>query len=158
MYMSTAPETKNYTITETAKISGLPESTLRYYETIGLIDPIKRDANTKRRIYSEDDVNGVVALACLSAIGLSIEDMRQYLSNRENGINGAKSQVNLLSDQTDYIKDEIHFMQLRLQYVENKVDYWKAIAQGDDKKAKSIGEKVYAIADAMKLPKTTVRR
>ncbi len=83
-------KTKTYTIKDAAKISGLPESTLRYYETIGLIDPIQRDASSKYRVYSEDDVNLVVAVACLNATGLSIDDMRQYLKNRERGPEGAR--------------------------------------------------------------------
>src|SRR6266480_5169369 len=71
-----------YTIREVAKLSGLPESTLRYYETIGLIPPITRDASSKHRVYNEHDVNFAVAIACLNAIGMSIEDMRSYLKNR----------------------------------------------------------------------------
>ena len=83
--MGAHDSSKKYTITEAAKISGLPESTLRYYETIGIIRPIERDAQTKRRVYSEDDINLVVAVACLNATGLSVDDMRLYLKNREDG-------------------------------------------------------------------------
>ena len=32
-----------HSIREASMISGLPESTLRYYEQIGIIDPIARD-------------------------------------------------------------------------------------------------------------------
>ncbi len=145
-------EAKTYTITETAKISGLRASTLRYYETIGLIKPVKREHNTQRRAYDESDINSVIALACLSAIGLSIDDMRRYINNRDNGSSGAKSQVELLTIQTSHIKNEIHFMQLRLQYVEKKVEYWRAIADGNTDEANLIGEKVYAIAQEMRLP------
>ncbi len=66
----------HYTIQETAKLSGLPESTLRYYETIELIHPIRRDESSKHRVYSKDVVNHVIAFACLNAIGMSIENMR----------------------------------------------------------------------------------
>lgn len=34
-------------------ISGLPESTLRYYEQIGIIAPITRDPSSGHRAYSE---------------------------------------------------------------------------------------------------------
>lgn len=71
-----------YTIREVAKLSGLPESTLRYYETIGLIHPITRDASSKHRVYNEHDVNFAIAIACLNATSLSLEDMRTYLKNR----------------------------------------------------------------------------
>lgn len=146
-----------YTIREAAKLSGLPESTLRYYETIGLIKPIKRDISTKRRVYSEDDINGIMAVACLSAIGLSIEDMRQYLGNRKKGRDGVSSQIDLLTARADNIRDELKSMELRLRYVESKVDYWKAVEMDDAGKAKVAGELVYSLADEMRGVKVRVK-
>lgn len=151
--MSTAPETKKYTITETTKISGLPESTLRYYETIGLIQPIPRDKNTKRRVYSEDDVNLVVAVACLNATGFSIEDMKTYLDNRELGDAGANAQIELLGGQLKHLEDERHYAELRIQYVKAKVDFWKATVNKDAAEIERLRKETYAIADKLKLPK-----
>ena len=42
-----------HTIREASMISGLPESTLRYYEQIGIIAPIARDPSSGHRAYSE---------------------------------------------------------------------------------------------------------
>src|SRR5436190_17817633 len=92
-------KTQLYTIREVARLSGLPESTLRYYETIGLIHPITRDASSKHRVYNEQDVNFVIAIACLNATGMSIEDMRTYLKNRSQGAQAADEQVELLETQ-----------------------------------------------------------
>lgn len=155
MYMSIAPEAKKYTITETAKMSGLPESTLRYYETIGLIQPIPRDKNTKRRMYSEDDVNLVVAVACLNATGFSIEDMKTYLNNRELGDEGAGAQIELLKGQLNHLEEEMHYAQLRIEYVKSKVEFWQSIIKKDEKAVEVSRKKTYMIADKMKLPKLT---
>ena len=86
---------QSYTIREAAKLSGLPGSTLRYYETIGLIHPINRDVSSKHRVYSEDDVNFVIAIACLNAAGMSIEDMRAYLKNSNLGVQDATFSLSL---------------------------------------------------------------
>ena len=145
-------KTKTYTIKDAAKISGLPESTLRYYETIGLIDPIQRDTSSKYRVYSEDDVNLVVVVACLNATGLSIADMRQYLKNRERGSEGARAQIGLLKEQEQHLAKEIHCMQLRLQYVKSKIAYWKAVESGDTAQVEAIGRATTAIAHELKLP------
>ncbi len=40
-----------HSIREASMISGLPESTLRYYEQIGIIDPIARDPSSGHRVY-----------------------------------------------------------------------------------------------------------
>ena len=79
-----------YTIRETSALSGLPESTLRYYESIGLIHAIHRDRSSKHRVYSEDDVAYAIAIACLNATGMSLEDMRAYLKNRGRGAESAQ--------------------------------------------------------------------
>jgi len=148
---------KTYTIREAARVCGLPESTLRYYESIGLIKDIERDASSKHRIYSEDDVNLAIAIACLSATGLSIEDMRAYLKNRMHGVDGAHGQVGLLSNQKKHLEDEIRYMQLRIRYVEAKISYWNAVAADDPKTVENCAATTYAIADEMKLPRTLTR-
>jgi MerR family transcriptional regulator, aldehyde-responsive regulator len=69
-----------FTIAETVARCGLPESTLRYWERIGLVRPIERDASSHHRRYSREDVATLETLANLRAVGLSIEDMRAYLA------------------------------------------------------------------------------
>jgi len=153
--MNTPSSDKKYTITKVAKISGLPESTLRYYETIGIIRPIERDSQTKRRVYNEGDINLVIAIACLSATGLSIDDMRAYLKNREAGESGALAQVELLDGQLEHLTDELRYVELRIEYVKSKVAFWKAMASKDKKAIERASKVAYAIADKMKLPKST---
>jgi DNA-binding transcriptional MerR regulator len=46
------------TIQEVAQATGLTPHTLRYYERIGLIHPINREENTRRR-YTADDVGWI---------------------------------------------------------------------------------------------------
>lgn len=154
MYMSTQQEAnRTYAIMEAARLSGLPESTLRYYETIGIIEPIHRDASSKHRVYSEDDINLLVAVSCLSATGMSIEDMRQYLGNRTKGVGAAKEQVELLQAQKQRLIDEAHYLELRQRYVDTKIDYWKAVEAGDDAKTKVAGWLANSIAAELKLPR-----
>ena len=57
-------------------ISGLPESTLRYYEQIGIIDPIARDPSSGHRVYSDKDIESLTTIACLAATGMPLESMR----------------------------------------------------------------------------------
>ena len=138
---------------EAAKLSGLPESTLRYYETIGLIDRIKRGETSKQREYADDDINMIIAVACLSATGMSIDSMREYLGNRARGASAAKDQINLLDKQRTRLLEEAHFMQLRQRYVDVKIDYWKAVEAGDKPKIAEMKKQADSIASELKLPK-----
>lgn len=144
---------QSYTIRETAKLTGLPESTLRYYETIGLIQPITRDTSSKHRVYSEDDVNRIIAVACLSAIGMSIENMRAYLKNQTLGEQAADEQVELLETQKKRLAEEAQNLELRRRYVDAKIAFWKAVKSGSKEEIEEAGKRTYAIAQELKLPK-----
>ena len=148
----------HYTIRETTRLSGLPESTLRYYESIGLIHPIARDPSSKHRVYSEDDVNRIIAMACLSAVGMSIENMRAYLKNQSLGQQAAGEQVELLETQRELLAEEVRNLELRQRYVDAKVAYWKAVRSGRKKQIEAARKQTYAIAQELKLPKILSRR
>ncbi len=144
---------QTYTISETAKLCGLPESTLRYYERIGLITPIHRDRSSKHRVYSQSDVDIISMIACLSATGMSITDMRTYLENRRDGTLHAREQAELLTRQHERLTDEFHRQELRMRYVEAKIAYWNAVESGDPVVIAACSAETYAIADELELPR-----
>ena len=81
-----------YSIKEAAALTGLPASTLRYYESIGVIAPVSRGASSKHRVYDEDDLDQVMWVACLAATGMSVSDMKQVRRERAAGtLRGAAS-------------------------------------------------------------------
>lgn len=140
-----------YSIMEAAKLSGLPESTLRYYETIGLIEGIKRGATNKQREYTDADITMVIAVACLSATGMSIDHMRSYLGNRARGAVAASEQITLLVQQRTRLAEEARFMQLRQRYVEVKIAYWKAVEAGDNNAVAATMDMAESTASELKL-------
>jgi DNA-binding transcriptional MerR regulator len=142
---------QTYTIKETARLTGLAESNLRYYETIGLIPPVQRDRSSKYRVYSEVDVDYIVSIACLSATGMSIEDMKTYLANVDKGEDAACEQVRLLDEQNQKLVAEERYLKLRQKYLKTKAQYWKAIANKDTGLANVISRKAVAIAKDVKL-------
>ena len=58
--------------------SGLPPKTIRYYEDIGLIEPL-RDANGYRA-FQQDDIHKLTFLSRARALGFTIEDCRALLA------------------------------------------------------------------------------
>ncbi len=148
--MSTQAQ-QNYTIQQATKLTGLTSSTLRYYETIGLIPPVQRDNSSKYRVYSEDDINYIVSIACLSATGMSIDAMQEYLKNVDVGVSKAEEQVKLLDDQNARLVEEEKNLKLRQKYLQTKASYWKAMANNDQELASKISERAVAIAKEVKL-------
>ena len=60
------------TIQDVSRRSGLSEPTLRYYEEIGLIGPVDRDASSGHRRYRTEDLDVLQALACMRALGVGM--------------------------------------------------------------------------------------
>jgi DNA-binding transcriptional MerR regulator len=95
------------TIAEAVVRCGLPQSTLRYWERIGLVRPIERDASSRHRRYSMEDVATLETLANLRAVGLSIEDMRAYLAGARRGDEAAGDQRALFEAHARRLADEL---------------------------------------------------
>ncbi len=83
-------------IGEVADRSGLPPKTIRYYEDIGLVRPLRHDNGY--RAFRETDLHKLAFLGRARALGFSIEDCRTLLDlyedeSRESG------QVKALAEQ-----------------------------------------------------------
>ncbi len=149
--MSTQPKVmQTYTIKEASEQCGLPESTLRYYESIGIIDPVRRDASSRHRVYSEQDIDVLDAIACLNATGMPLEDMRAYMENRTHGSDTASEQIALFNTHVERLRAEAKFLKLREAYVQIKLLYWQAIEAGNEKLAEEISVKAKTLARDLK--------
>jgi MerR family transcriptional regulator, aldehyde-responsive regulator len=116
-------------IKDIAAASGLSIHTLRYYERIGLIEPVPRLASGHRR-YSRETVERVESLSDLRASGLSIEDMRTYLRNRDRGESAAADHARLLGAHAREIARDIERLKVKRDYIAAKAAYWQAVAEG----------------------------
>lgn len=150
--MSNEITERTYSIKEAAALTGLPASTLRYYESIGVISPISRGASSKHRVYDDADLDQLMWIACLAATGMSVSDMRQYVANGQLGAEAASDQIELLTNQAKRLSAEAEHVALRQRYVRLKIDYWHAIQAGDTDRADLIGLEASKLADALKRP------
>jgi len=72
------------TIQQVAALTGLSMHTLRYYERIGLLDPVHRGSSGHRR-YSAGDIAWIEFLMRLRATGMSICQMQRFADLRRQG-------------------------------------------------------------------------
>jgi len=119
------------TIYEVSRRSGLSEPTLRYYEQVGLIGPVERDPSSGHRRYREEDIDSLLVLACLRAMGMGIEDMRTYQANRARGRDAAGEQRDLLVRHAERIEARIAALHIHLEYLHAKAALWDAREHGD---------------------------
>ena len=143
---------RSYTIKEAAVLTGLPASTLRYYESIGIVPAISRGASSKHRVYDEADLDQLMWIACLSATGMSVADMRRYVANRELGSAAAGEQIELLTAQQQRLALEAEHIAVRQRYVRLKIDYWHAVEAHDLDRAELLSGQARELADRLKRP------
>ncbi|WP_134738066.1 MerR family transcriptional regulator [Nocardioides sp. 503] len=148
--MSARTTQHEYTIKEAAALTGLPASTLRYYESIGVIAPISRGASSGHRLYGEDDLDQVMWVACLAATGMSVSDMKRYVANGQVGPSAAREQIELLEERRRRLTDEAQQLVLRQRYVALKIDYWHAVDAGDEARAELLSGEARVLADELR--------
>jgi DNA-binding transcriptional MerR regulator len=130
------------TIAEAAARCGLPESTLRYWERIGLVHRVRRDASSGHRRYRPEEVEILETLGNLRAVGLSVEDMRAYLARDRQDNEAAGQQRALFEAHARRLADEAAELELRRRYLDLKVRYWSAREAGDNDKAAAVAEEL----------------
>ncbi|WP_296764340.1 Cu(I)-responsive transcriptional regulator [Sediminimonas sp.] len=69
-------------IGDVARLSGLPAKTIRYYEQIGLITPLRGDNGYRR--FRDSDLHKLRFLGRARALGFSIEECRTLLALYED--------------------------------------------------------------------------
>ncbi|KFI40146.1 transcriptional regulator, MerR family [Bifidobacterium actinocoloniiforme DSM 22766] len=131
-------------------MSGLPESTLRYYESIGIVGPIERDPSSGHRVYSDEDLDLLLAISCLNVTGMPLSRMREYLANRSQGAQRAGEQVELLAEQARQLDQEMAELELRRRYVQVKTHYWQALGQGDPQGAQEVLDRGTDVVNAIR--------
>ncbi|WP_068614597.1 MerR family transcriptional regulator [Paenibacillus tuaregi] len=67
-----------FTIKQTAKLTGVSEDTIRYYEKIALLPRANRKDNG-HRVYQQEDIDRIRLIACLKKTGMPLEEMRPFL-------------------------------------------------------------------------------
>jgi DNA-binding transcriptional MerR regulator len=131
MTTTTADDLAGLPIQEVARRTGFSESALRYYERVGLIDPVPRDSSSSHRRYAPETVETLEALACLRSTGMSIDDMRIYLGGVAEGPTAAPRMVALFAGHARRLERELAALRVRQRYAAAKAALWQARADAD---------------------------
>src|SRR5215216_4254768 len=114
------------TIQEVTRATGLSAHTLRYYERIGLIHPIAREANTRRR-YTAEDVGWIDFLLKLRATGMSIKDMQKYAQLQRQGDETLPERVEMLKALRENVEARMSELNEHLKLICYKIEIYGQI-------------------------------
>ncbi|MCI3028189.1 MerR family transcriptional regulator [Desemzia sp. C1] len=116
-------------IKSAAKMFELSIDTLRYYERVGVIPPVKRDKNGYRN-YTTMDLNWIFLAKSLRKAGLSIESMIEFATLAQSTEDVSKAQKEILSNQLQQIEARIVEMEQARDLLIHKIaTYDEHVAQ-----------------------------
>ncbi|MCI9579327.1 MAG: MerR family transcriptional regulator [Oscillibacter sp.] len=92
------------TIGEASRRTGLPESTLRYYEKRGLLRAARDGGG--RRDYGEEDVAWIQFLRRLKETGMPLGDIRRYADLRASGDASLAERLEMLRVHREYVLEQ----------------------------------------------------
>lgn len=135
-----------YTTGEVARLCGVTVRTVQYYDTRGILSPSELSEGG-RRLYSEDDVKRMKIVCFLRELGLSIEAIRQLLTEEDPG-----SVISLLLDEQEAaLKKEIGE---REEMLGKLGDLRAGLKSVEEFSLESIGDIAYTMTNRRELRKT----
>lgn len=112
-------------IGEVAKRAGLPPKTIRYYEDIGLIRPLRSENGY--RAFHDNDLHKLAFLGRARTLGFSIEDCRTLLALYDDSSRESSQVKQIAEDHLRQIDDKI----VQLQSMRNTLSHLVDACHGD---------------------------
>lgn len=118
-------------IAEVVEEYGLSADTLRYYERIGLLRPVRRNASGVRD-YGEEDCARISFVKCMRGANVSIEALVEYMQLFDEGDSTLEARRQILIEQRDAARERLELIQEGLDRLDYKIAHYdELIAQCD---------------------------
>ena len=120
-------------IMEVSEQYGISSDTLRYYERIGLIQPVHR-TESGIRDYNELDIRRVEFIKCMRSAGLPIEALIEYVGLVQQGDKTIGTRKEILIEQRELLVARMKEMQKTLGILDHKIQVYENAVLKKEKK------------------------
>lgn len=121
-----------YSMKETCKMVNMTYETLKYYCNEGLVPNVKRDANNYR-VFDDNNIAWINSLSCLKNCGMSINEMKEYLSLCLKGEKTIPERQEILKRKKANLEDKMKHLQESIDYINWKENFYKDVLSGKAK-------------------------
>ena len=118
------------TIREIAAKTNMSTDTLRYYERIGLLPPVPRNA-AGIRTYDEYFIKFINFIKKLKASGMSLEHIIDYIRLAELGDATLQERKRLLAEAREMLSEKIHDLRLAVQEADYQLNNYENLLQSE---------------------------
>ncbi|GAA2153920.1 MerR family transcriptional regulator [Kitasatospora kazusensis] len=115
-----------HSIGEVATASGLSVHTLRWYERIGLLDPVDR-SYSGRRLYSDADLARLAFLGRLRLTGMPVAQMLRYVELVRAGEQTFDARRDLLVEHREEVRQKLADLHATLAVLDYKIDLYSQL-------------------------------
>ena len=119
-------------IAEVSEKYHVTPDTLRYYERIGLLQPVARNVSGIRE-YSENDIHRLEFIKCMRRAGLPIDVLIEYIHLLDQGDETIEARIDLLQEQRVLLQARIREMQETLNVLDYKISLYGEAVQSREK-------------------------
>src|SRR5437773_7532169 len=104
--------------------TGLSIDTLRYYERIELIEPVRRASSGHRR-YTRTDISWIALLMCLRKTGMSIAQMIRFAHLRRQGPETVTQRRMILEEHQQELEEQMQQLEQCMEALQRKIKIYK---------------------------------
>ena len=126
-----------YSIKEVADMMNVEPSTLRYYDSMGLLPGVKRVNG--RRVFEDKDFKWLIVLNCMKKINMPIDKIKVYVELAEKGDSTLQERFDMILEQKEIVLGQIDELKNCLKEFEYKEWYYtEAIKAGTEKVVENV--------------------
>jgi DNA-binding transcriptional MerR regulator len=114
-----------FSIQQVAQRTGLSIDTLRYYERIGLLEPVSRASSGHRR-YQQKDIDWISLVLNLRETGMPLAQIHHFAGLRRQGEATALSRLHILEQHQHALKQQMRRLEQHMTALQHKIAQKKA--------------------------------
>jgi DNA-binding transcriptional MerR regulator len=111
-----------WSISQVAEKTGLSPHTLRWYERIGLLGPVRRSSDGRRK-FTDRDLDWLELITKLRDTGMPVKDMQRYAELVRSGA-GEAERLTLLERHRIEVRKALAAQQECLTLLDRKIDVY----------------------------------
>jgi MerR family transcriptional regulator, aldehyde-responsive regulator len=96
------------------------QDTLRYYEKIGMLDPVQKHNGIRH--YREQDLERIYFIQCMKPTGMTLDQIKTYFHLYEQGQASLEERIELLKNQKTIALMKLKDLQEAIAYIDHKIE------------------------------------
>jgi len=118
-----------FQVADLARAAGVTPATIRYYDRIGLLNPVRSERNGYR-YFTREDRQRVAFARLAQTLGLTLSDVRDVLKCLDDGQEVSDLLIESIRDRLNVVRNDVEALDRRRACMERALVRWSEGANG----------------------------